>query len=97
MERTYIELIATNLGLSFNATDSNEMILSAIAEATRPVAMEFMALPTNGQTLSERICAIADKLKSETSTQIKLTSRIMGDAAQIIENQAAIIQELMAD
>ena len=46
-------------------------------------------------TVGDRIRAIADQLKQETSVQIKATSRILGAAAQISENHDRLIYQVV--
>ncbi|MBW4541728.1 MAG: hypothetical protein KME43_21665 [Myxacorys chilensis ATA2-1-KO14] len=46
-------------------------------------------------TVGDRIRSIADQLKQETDLQIKVTSRILGAAAQISENHDRLIDEVV--
>ncbi|MER3478338.1 MAG: hypothetical protein C4287_20070 [Leptolyngbya sp. ERB_1_2] len=46
-------------------------------------------------TMGDRIRAIADQLRQETSLQIKATSRILGAAAQISENHDRLIDQVV--
>ncbi len=46
-------------------------------------------------SLGEQVRKIADQLKQETNLQIKATSRILGAAAQIAENQDRLIHEVV--
>ncbi|MBW4442168.1 MAG: hypothetical protein KME10_13215 [Plectolyngbya sp. WJT66-NPBG17] len=46
-------------------------------------------------TAGDRIRAIADQLRQETSLQIKATSRILGAAAQISENHDRLIDDVV--
>jgi hypothetical protein len=47
------------------------------------------------KTLGDRIRGIADQLRQETDIQIKTTSRILGAAAQIAQNQDRLIDEVV--
>lgn len=47
------------------------------------------------QKLGDRVRTIADRLKQETEVQIKATSRILGAAAQIVENHDRLIDEVV--
>jgi hypothetical protein len=49
----------------------------------------------NKETVGEQVRRIADQLKQETDLQIKVTSRILGAAAQIAENQDRLIHEVV--
>jgi hypothetical protein len=46
------------------------------------------------ETLGEKVRKIADQLKEESDLQIKVTSRILGAAAQIAENHDRLIDEV---
>jgi hypothetical protein len=47
------------------------------------------------ETLGEQVRKIADQLKEERDLQIKVTSRILGAAAQIAENHDRLIGEVV--
>lgn len=47
------------------------------------------------QTMGDQIRSIADQLKQETNLQIKVTSKILGAAAQIAENHDQLIDEVI--
>jgi len=50
---------------------------------------------TKKQSIGNQIRSIADRLKQETSLQIKATSRILGAAAQIAENHDNLVDEVV--
>lgn len=58
----------------------------------RSSAIKKMA---NSGNAGDRIRAIADQLRQETSLQIKATSRILGAAAQISENHDRLIDQVV--
>lgn len=47
------------------------------------------------QSIGDQIRTIADQLKQETNLQIKVTSKILGAAAQIAENHDQLIDEVV--
>lgn len=47
------------------------------------------------ETLGDKIRKIADQLRGERDLQVKLTSRILGAAAQIAENHDRLIDEVV--
>ena len=47
------------------------------------------------QSIGDQIRSIADRLKQETNLQIKVTSKILGAAAQIAENHDQLIDEVV--
>lgn len=47
------------------------------------------------ETIGDRIRKVADRLNQETQIQIKATSRILGAAAQIAQNQDRLIDEVV--
>lgn len=57
-----------------------------------PVPIIFTQRP---ETLGEQVRRIADQLKEESDLQIKVTSRILGAAAQIAENHDRLICEVV--
>ena len=57
-----------------------------------PVPIIFTQRP---ETLGEQVRRIADQLKEEGDLQIKVTSRILGAAAQIAENHDRLICEVV--
>ncbi len=52
-------------------------------------------LPQPPATLGDQIRKIADQLRDERDIQVKLTSRILGAAAQIAENHDRLIDEVV--
>ncbi len=52
-------------------------------------------LPQPPATLGDQIRKIADQLRDERDLQVKLTSRILGAAAQIAENHDRLIDEVV--
>lgn len=52
-------------------------------------------LTQRSETLGEQVRRIADQLKEESDLQIKVTSRILGAAAQIAENHDRLICEVV--
>jgi len=53
-------------------------------------------IPTErSETLGEQVRRIADQLQEESNLQIKVTSRILGAAAQIAENHDRLIYEVV--
>jgi hypothetical protein len=61
--------------------------------------MSKKSLPTTQKQgkagLGDQIRSIADRLKQETDVQIKVTSKILGAAAQIAENHDRLISEVV--
>ncbi|GEM_PF-1224690 len=61
--------------------------------------MSKKSLPTTQKEakvrLGDQIRSIADRLKQETDIQIKVTSKILGAAAQIAENHDRLISEVV--
>jgi hypothetical protein len=55
-------------------------------------SVEIVTYP---ETAGDRIRKIADRLKQETSVQIKATSRILAAAAQISQNHDRLIEEVV--
>ena len=51
--------------------------------------------PQQQETLGDQIRKIADQLREERDIQVKLTSRILGAAAQIAENHDRLIDEVV--
>lgn len=47
------------------------------------------------ETLGEQVRKVADRLRQETDLQIKVTSRILGAAAQIAQNHDRLIDEVV--
>jgi hypothetical protein len=51
--------------------------------------------PSRKPTVGDRIRSIANQLRQESDVQIKVTSRILGAAAQIAQNQDHLIHEVV--
>lgn len=50
--------------------------------------------PKPRQTMGDRVRNIADQLQQETQIQVKATARILGAAAQIVENHDRLVNEV---
>lgn len=56
---------------------------------------DSIILTSRKLSLGDRIRGIADQLRQESKVQIKATSRILGAAAQIAQNQDRLIDEVV--